>query len=215
MKARALVVSVAVVGFGVAALCCAPQDVVVANVHDGGIGEQNDAKPFGTTCMHNEDCDSSSYCERATCGDATGVCQVLPPFCDDTQSPVCGCDGVTFWNDCLRRSRGETSSIAGPCMSGAAECGGMMRKQCDIPGARCAKLLRADATCDGPQDMIPGHCWVLPFKCPAPDPMEDKWEACGLPDAGSGPIPPMDCRGFCDAIRSSAPFKPTFSPTCM
>jgi len=212
VNARSLLVVGAALGAVAVLVCCSPEDVVVANVHDGGISQQSDAKPFGKSCVRNDDCDSSSYCERAACGDPTGVCQVLPPFCDNTQALVCGCDGVTFWNDCLRRSRGETSSIIGPCMSGAAECGGPMRKQCDIPGAHCAKLLRGDAPCDGPPDTIPGHCWVLPSKCPPPDPMEDKWEQCGMPDAG-GPPPPMDCRGSCDAIRSSAAFKP--SPTCM
>jgi hypothetical protein len=190
-------------------LCCAPEDVVVANVHDAGAA-QNDARPFGKSCTTNDECGLSSYCERAACGDPTGVCQVIPTFCDSQRAPVCACDGVTFWNDCLRRSRGETASIAGICESGAADCGGPMKKTCALLGASCAKLVPPDAKCDGPiKDMIDGHCWILPLVCPPSDPMDPRWATCG------GPMPPpMDCRGTCEAIRTSEPHRQLLTPGC-
>lgn len=214
MSARALAMLAAVLGAAAAVVCCTPEDVVVANVHDGG-AQQSDAKPFGKTCTTNDDCGLSSYCERAACGDPTGVCQVIPTFCDDMRAPVCACDGVTFWNDCLRRSRGETASIPGICESGAAECGGPMRKTCTLLGASCAKLVRPDARCDGPmQDMIDGHCWVLPITCPPSDPMDEKWAGCGPPPppGDAGPMP--NCRGTCEAIRTGQPHKSLLSTMC-
>ena len=200
--------AVAIASVGLAAalslVCCAPQDVVVADVHglDGG----GDAKPIGKPCKTNDDCGLSSFCERLTCDDVDGVCQVRPTFCEDGRAETCACDGVTFWNDCLRRQRGEPASVLGQCRS--PDCGGASRKPCEFFGAYCARLLpQPDAMCDGPmKDMIDGFCWVLPLSCPAigavaPDaPRDPRWVSCM-----GGPHPPMDCRGTCDAIRSQEP----------
>ncbi len=192
-----------------ALVCCAPQDVVVADVHglDGGGGDGHNGRPFGKECTTNDECGLSSFCERITCGDATGVCQVRPTFCEDLRAETCGCNGVTFWNDCLRRQRGEAAAVPGLCTS--ASCGGPMKKPCDFYGAYCARLLpQPDAMCDGPiKDMIDGFCWVLPQNCPAEDaggppgvPKDPRWVSCMGPHP-----PPMDCLSTCDAIRSQEP----------
>ncbi len=212
---RAVGLSSTGVALILALVCCAPQDVVVADVHglDGG-----DSKPFGKSCTTNEECGLSSFCERDSCGAATGVCQVRPTFCEDMRAETCACDGVTFWNDCLRRQRGETASVPGQCTSAAAECGGPTK--CALVGAYCAKLFpQPDAKCDGPREAIGGVCWVLPNTCPMEDagpkhgdPMDPKWITCM---GGPPPPPPMGCTGTCDAIRSQEPRRaPPFPEAC-
>jgi hypothetical protein len=54
-------------------------------------------------------CVSGLFCElpTGTCGDnlAEGRCVRIPRFCAQrvTLRPVCGCDGATYFNNCLRR----------------------------------------------------------------------------------------------------------------
>ncbi len=210
--ARALGLSSAASAAVLALVCCAPTDVVVADVH-GALDGGGDSRPFGKSCTVNDDCGPSSFCERTACGDATGVCQVRPTFCDNALLPTCACDGVTFWNDCLRRSRGETAAIPGQCTSGAAVCGNFMKPPCPLEGSSCARLLPPDARCDGPMpppDMTDGFCWVVPVTCPPTNIMDTKWVPC----SGGPPPPPMDCKGYCEAIKDGHPRRQLFTTTC-
>jgi hypothetical protein len=53
----------------------------------------------------------------AGCGNEPGVCEAIPDQCSQQFVPVCGCDRVTYSNECLARAAGV--SVAGP-----GECGG-------------------------------------------------------------------------------------------
>jgi len=59
------------------------------------------------------------YDETAACGDdgAEGVCRprLQPHECDDTDKPVCGCDGVTYTNACQAHSWMVAVRSQGPC----------------------------------------------------------------------------------------------------
>lgn len=64
-------------------------------------------------------CADGTYCEfpEGTCGgvDLTGVCRPIPGPCPENFDPVCGCDGVTYSNDCERSRAGVSLQRRGPC----------------------------------------------------------------------------------------------------
>jgi hypothetical protein len=83
---------------------------------------------------------------------------VAPP----DEDPVCGCDGVTYWNATLAAQKGASVASAGACSGPApTPCG---------PGAPCPAGLVcskqvADATQCSPVDAT-GVCWGIPLQCP-------------------------------------------------
>lgn len=66
-------------------------------------------------CTQSVECPMGWRCEKKACGDATGVCKQLPAACSEQESLVCGCDGVTYFNDCVRSVCGSSSSMPGAC----------------------------------------------------------------------------------------------------
>jgi hypothetical protein len=91
---------------------------------------------FGNTCAADEYCeylgdpcpDGSRSCSgidadcRYVNAGAVGVCYPFPgeSFCGTLAPPVCGCDGVTYANDCARRAASAGYYHAGACTEGAA-----------------------------------------------------------------------------------------------
>lgn len=64
-------------------------------------------------------CADGLFCQFDTmaCGadDAPGHCAVQPDACAEDLRPVCGCDGTTYSNDCMRQSAGVGASVVGTC----------------------------------------------------------------------------------------------------
>ena len=82
------------------------------------------AAGVGKTCggFFGEQCDEGLFCQfkPGTCGrfDLTGVCARKPRFCPQITGPklvVCGCDGRTFGNDCMRQQAGVSLAHKGKC----------------------------------------------------------------------------------------------------
>jgi hypothetical protein len=177
---------------------CGSEDIVVANIApsdaDADTSDVPDVKQDvpGPTCRSNGDCEPNEYCERPECVAPKGGCQLRPIFCSPDRNVVCGCDGVTYWNDCLRRQRGATLAALGECKV-PAKC--RFGNECPGPAASCARIVPGGQPC--PPDLL-GFCWVLPEVCPPPDLGEPTVLECG---------PANTCRTPCDAIRSGAPHR--------
>lgn len=162
----------------------------VPEVEDAGRPVKN------VRCVQSSECDPGFFCNKVDCDEPAGKCERYPPTCADaTEAIVCGCDGVTYFNDCLRRAAGIASSRPGPCGSDALECGRTGDAACP-EGAACARLFGFGPEACNPG--IPGTCWILPALCP-PSTSVDRWDDC-VPHSGK-------CIDTCNAVRSERAYR--------
>lgn len=170
---------------------CTVQEIVVATIDvDAG---PPDGAPLGEgRCRTNDQCRPTELCAKTDCAQAIGTCQQRPVLCDAVGPPACGCDGVTYWNDCIRQRSGASASTMGECRVNVAKCNDPSASSCPVAGASCARLLFPGTRCSPD---VEGACWVLPSVCPPGGP-PDRWTPCGAP--------PM-CDETCYAIRSGIP----------
>jgi hypothetical protein len=81
--------------------------------HDGACASTVCGGIAGLPCGAGEVCElPKGECQSA---DLQGVCVPLPKACPDLRAPVCGCDGVTYGNECERMTAGAQLAHAGPC----------------------------------------------------------------------------------------------------
>jgi hypothetical protein len=123
--------------------------------------DAGDAGP--KSCTNSSQCKSDEFCSKPSCAEnSTGECKPRPKNCMSTESPVCGCNAVNYWNDCLRQQAGIASGTSGECLT-SASCGGLPGFTCPDGRARCAHLV-TELEC-GTSDAF-GTCWVIPEQCP-------------------------------------------------
>ncbi len=143
-------------------------------------------------------CADTELCDLRSCADgASGVCVPRPAECVAVEDPVCGCDGVTYSNDCERLRSGAALAYTGACGSGTL-CGG-------TAGFRCP----AGETCDV-RDCRPhasGTCV----------PVSDSCETLYAPVCGCDGVTysndcarlvagvALDHEGICDAVPACVP----------
>ncbi|MCO6438047.1 MAG: hypothetical protein J5J06_13220 [Phycisphaerae bacterium] len=69
-------------------------------------------------------CDGGEFCKfpPGACNDPSvqGFCTEIPQACPDVWMPVCGCDGVTYGNDCEADAAGVSIAHPGPCVPNCA-----------------------------------------------------------------------------------------------
>lgn len=184
-------------------IACSPENILVATtpIADAGddtkpdstVPTSDDAATMQPDCSSNADCELQQYCAKSRCEDARGVCMSRPTLCDPAPDPACGCDGVNYFNDCLRRANGIASAIHGECDDSAILCGLTQSDTCPNEGY-CAKFPSGPYCLPG----VPGHCWVLPAQCGEDDMQGERFVLC---DDGLGGEAPA-CVDLCRAIRS-------------
>lgn len=167
-------------------LACGPVDLVVVDVPDGGATTPTEGAP----CSRADDCLAGQVCETQSCAMTLGRCvpRPLASACPDDFRPECGCDGVTYWNGCLRRAAAQrSSSERGQCQQAPRACD----TTTPCPGdASCARLVFPNEC----GRVAAGACWVVPQTCSGG---VDHFFACGPP--------PTVCLDLCGAVRSQQP----------
>jgi hypothetical protein len=129
-------------------------------------------------CGRNEECPEGAFCEcESDDACAPSVCVAMPEGCDDVSEPVCGCDGVTYDNDCGRQAAGTCKVSDGPCPP--QSCGGIQGLTCP-EGQSCDIIAGACGT-----DDAPGTCADLHDDCEG----LDAGPVCGC----NGTTYPGDC----------------------
>jgi len=74
----------------------------------------------GGCTLSNDTCTNGTYCAfnaEANCGNegAAGTCKPIPENCITIYTPVCGCDGVTYSNDCFAGMASVSIARTGEC----------------------------------------------------------------------------------------------------
>ncbi|HVU02785.1 MAG TPA: hypothetical protein VHE30_13590 [Polyangiaceae bacterium] len=159
-----------------------------------GAGGRGTGGGVPSSCVTSKDCPGGWTCEFHACSDATGSCEPRPILCDPQPVPVCGCDGVTYWNDCVRQQYGVAAATIGQCGITASPCD--QASDCGFPEASCAHVVPETLPCSSPSK---GSCWIVPTDCAA-TPQSPRWVLCPAP--GTPPGTPLQCESTCAAIRS-------------
>lgn len=77
-----------------------------------------EGKPCG---VYGIKCEAGLFCDSDDLGSIVGTCTEISESCIQDFYPVCGRDGETYFNDCVRKSAEVSLAHVGPCEEGGLE----------------------------------------------------------------------------------------------
>jgi len=145
----------------------------------GGAGGAGDSR---APCASYENCEAGEFCMKQGCDDQkAGVC-----VASSSASPVCGCDGVTYYDGALASGAGVDVRDRGVCTGDTAvACDG----ECE-EGLTCGQVRLRGSDC---VSKIPGVCWQLPKECPV-----DELASFNVCESEK-------CLSLCEAVQNATP----------
>jgi hypothetical protein len=105
-------------------------------------------------------CGNGFFCNAPGCGQ--GVCAPITVTADSLKVPVCGCDGVDYWNGATASNYGMAVMAAGMCPT-PAFCGGIANLPCPSVAHFCAAGVNTAQECAISD--AGGACWGMPPTC--------------------------------------------------
>lgn len=146
---------------------------------------------MGQPCVVAQNsCGAGNYCDAPNCVD--GTCAPLGTTEEPIKTPVCGCDGNTYWNAELAAKKGMSVAATGECAA-PDFCGGFTSQKCD-PGATCNYHVANIGECNIADNG--GVCWVIPDTCPMVAGFGPNTRACGS----------LSCTDECNLIKLQTPW---------
>lgn len=164
--------------------------------------------PFCGGILGLECPDDNDYCQfpPGTCGqgDIPGMCQERPEFCPLFFDPVCGCDGMTYGNECLAASAGVSifrdgqcdDVEIGKCCTETMGCQNVTAEECE---ELCGSFAGPGTACTG----IPIDCPIPPIAvsaCCLPDGTCEITTECQCGRMGGSFGHGLDCENACGQI---------------